>query len=154
MNLHVLRLFIVSAVSLTSQSWVAAQGQKAAVLDCYDAEVSKLISSKSRNYSSEQFRIVCQFQDISKRERNEIFTYHAPEGFKIVSADTEVILKSFQTSISDLEFHSRWAKVTLQCKGRSDDVLVHDAISVKIVGRLEYLPALQETKNLVGKCFD
>lgn len=154
MNSRYLKLTFASLLSLVIPSMTAAEDQKAAVLSCYDSEVSNLKSSGNRDFSSQQFRIVCQHRDIAKREKNETFAYFPPENFRIVSAEVEVVLKSSQTSIGDLDFHGQGATISLQCRGRPEDELVHDAVSVKIVGRLEYLPTPQDTKGILSDCLD
>lgn len=154
MKFHCFNVIIASLVFSTLYSPATAQDQKTAVLACYDEEVAALISSKNRPYSSPQFRIVCQYRDISKREQNKTFTYIPPENFKIVSTDVEVVLKSSRAKINDLTFQGQHATVKLHCKGRPDDELVHDAIAVKVFGRLEYLPTHQDTKVIIGKCLN
>lgn len=143
---------IVACAILQSSFSAAAEGQNAALSSCIDAGFSELIAEKSQDYASDQFYLVCQYKDPEKRERSKFFSYSPPEGFKIVSATADVVLKSAQAHFRDLAFEQQQATVNLHCKGRPDADHVHDAIAVNIVGRLEYLPTAQDAKDIAGQC--
>ncbi len=147
---------IVLAVSTLALSNLAAgaQGQKAQLAACVDTGFINLASAQSKEFSSPQYSIVCQYRDVNRRKRNENFTYQAPEGFQIGSARFNVVMKTTQTSIGDLSFHGRQASMNLQCRGREKKPVVHDMVAVNIVGHLVYQPTVEDAKDIAGKCFD
>ncbi|MCR9136658.1 MAG: hypothetical protein NXI27_11720 [Alphaproteobacteria bacterium] len=61
-------------------------------------------------------------------------------------------LKSSRSSIHDLAFQAQRATVNLRCKGRPEAEDVHDAVGVKLVGRPEYLPTVDDTKKIAIMC--
>lgn len=151
-------LLLISIVTSTTlalgHSIVAAQDQKATFLSCIDGGFSKLISAQNREFSSQQFYIVCQYRDVKKRERNETFSYYPPEGFKIVSVDVDVVSNTAQASVGDLTFNGQRAKINLQCQGRPDADHVHDGVAVKLFGGLEYQPTVNDLKDIAVTCLD
>lgn len=151
-------LILVSVMTVAmmalGHSIAAARDQKATLLHCIDRGFSELISTQNREFSSQQFYIVCQYRDVKRRTRDRAFTYHPPEGFNIVSADVNVISRTAQTSIGDLTFDEQRATVNLQCQGRPNSVDAHDGISVKLVGQLEYQPTVSDLKSIAVTCLD
>ena len=142
------------AMMVLSHSIAAAQDQRVTLSSCIDSGFSELISAQNREFSSQQFYIVCQYRDVKRRTQDKAFTYHPPEGFKIVSADVNVISKTAQTSVGDLTFDEQRATVNLQCQGRQDSVDAHDGIAVKLAGQLEYQPTVGDLKDIAGSCLD
>lgn len=141
-----------SMAFMPGHSIAAAQDETESLLSCIDAGFSKLMSTHNRDFSSQQFYIVCQYRNVKNREQNKTFTYYPPDGFKIVSADVDVALKSSRSSINDLSFQAQRATINLRCKGRPEADDVHDAVGVKLVGRLEYQPTAVDTKNIAKMC--
>lgn len=145
-------LIAVASILAFSDSLSAEEDNGVALSSCIDAGFSDLMSERSSDFESPQFYIVCQYRDVDKREKNETFTYFPPAGFKIISADVNVVSITAQASVHDLAFEEQRATVNLRCKGRPEADHVHDAVAVKLVGKLEYRPTLDDTKNIGKAC--
>lgn len=145
---------MTTAMTVLGHSIAAAQDQKATLLSCIDSGFSELISAQKREFSSQQFYIVCQYRDVKRRERNETFSYSPPDGFRIISVDVNVISKTAQASVVGLTFNGLRATVNLQCQGRPDADHVHDGVAVKLAGKLEYQPTIDDLKSIAGPCLD
>ena len=135
-------------------SVTVAQDQKTQIAACIDTGFEGLISTQSREFSSTQYMIVCQYRDVDKRKRNVTFTYEPPTGFQIGSARLKVVRKTPLTSFGDLKFQGQRATVSLQCQGREDKVSVGTFISVNIVGQLIYQTTAEDAKSIASSCLD
>lgn len=147
--------FLTAAVLLTLGNSIAgAQDQKAQLAACLDAGFAKLIADKSQDFSSPQYRVVCQHMDITRRKRDDTFTYEAPIGFLIKGARFTIVAKSDRTSTGELVFQGHRATISLQCHGDANNVENHFGVGGNIVGRLIYQPTLEDTKAIAGSCLN
>lgn len=146
-------LAIISILALGS-SFAGAQDQKAQFAACLDTGFAKLIEAKSKDFTSPQYRVVCQHRDINRRERNESFTYEAPDDFQIGQARFNVVVKSVRTSIGDLVSGRTHATISLRCHGDPDHELNHFGVGGNIVGSLVYQSTIEDAKNIARFCFD
>jgi hypothetical protein len=147
-NLAAVTMF---ALSLTV---AGAQDQKTQIAACIDAGFTELISIQSKEFTSTQYNLLCQYRDINKRKRSNTFTYEPPDGFQIGNARLKVIMKTPQASFGDLKFQGQRATINLQCRGREDHVTVHESIAVNIVGHLIYQTTAEDAKSIASSCLD
>jgi hypothetical protein len=98
--------------------------------------------------------IVCQYQDVDKRKRNETFNYDPPAGFQIGGARLKVVKKTPHASFGELKFQGQRATINLQCEGRAENPTYHDSIGVNIVGNLIYQTTIEDAKGIAGTCLD
>lgn len=146
--------FLIAAVLTLGNSVAGAQDQKAQLAACLDTGFAKLVDAKSQDFSSPQYRVVCQHRDINRRKRNDTFTYEAPAGFRIDGARFTVVVKSVRTSIGELVVQGQRATISLQCHGDEKNVENHFGVGGNVVGRLVYQPTLEDTKAIAGTCLN
>lgn len=148
------KALVAASIFTLGNSIAEAQDQKVLLATCLDAGFENLIAAKSLDFSSPQYRVVCQHRDIERRERNDTYTYEVPAGYRIDGARFSVVVKSTRTSVGELVSQGQRATISLQCHGDADHVENHFGVGGNIVGRLVYQPTLEDTKKIAGACLD
>lgn len=170
-NFVITRRGIMKIIGLTGASLVvfilfsgaaSAQSQKEQLKACVDKGFSDLIAQRSQNFTSPEYRVTCPQGDIvgipprcRKHDRNNVFTYEAPSGFRIAGPSFNISSQTARTSISrQLSSDGVRASIGLQCGGHGCDGKGSVWIAGNIVGRLAYQPTAEDAKAITDRCLD
>ena len=126
---------------------------------CIEDGFSELISENSRTFKSAQYGLVCDISQIDadskqcvRDEKADVFSFVAPVGFTIDEARFKPIMKSVYATISAVQVEDTLATISLSCTGRPCEISGHEMVRGSIVGKLLYVPTVDDAKAIARHC--
>ena len=157
MNSIVCLSFAVVSFLALGYPTAAAAAEEAKLAACIDAGVAELIASHSREFSSPQYRVVCKAAtppECQRQDRDETFTFEAPDGFRIDAARFDITSQTVRTSVGALSADGSQAEISLQCTGRACGKWSRVYVAGVITGRLAYQPTKEEIEAIAARCLE
>lgn len=155
------KILTPALIFAASQPIAEAQDRKAQFEACIDTGFANLVSDRSKDFSSPQYTVVCDPGEVvdappgcKKHDRDEVFTYEAPAGFRIEEARFKIAAQTARTNIGDLTRDGARASINLQCRARECGDKGHVWVSGQIVGHLVYQATAADAKTIAGGCLD
>lgn len=151
-----LSLAVASFLALGSSTAAAAE-KEAKLAACIDTGFAELVASRSRDFSSPQYRVICEAAkppECRTQDRNESFSFEAPPGFRIEAARFDITSKTARTTVGALSTDGSRAGITLQCAGRPCGARGKVYVGGTINGQLAYQPTAADARGIAMRCLE